>query len=61
MKNFKKQLMLAKMGDAKAIQEIVDMYRWLIIKESSVYGIFDEDLNQQLFNTLLNCIKVFNI
>ena len=59
MKNFKKLLMLAKMGDPKAMRQIVDMYSRLIMKESVVDGVFDDDLRQVLYNTLLMCVRLF--
>lgn len=61
MKNFKKLLMLAKMGDPKAIRQIVDMYGHLILKESVVDGVFDDDLRQVLYKTLLSCIRAFEL
>ena len=57
--NFKKLLMLAKMGDPKAMRQIVDMYSRLIMKESVVDGVFDDDLRQVLYNTLLMCVRLF--
>jgi hypothetical protein len=59
MKNFKKLLMLAKMGDPEAVEEIVEMYSRLISKESVVDGVYDDDLRQALFKTLLLCIRGF--
>ena len=61
MKNFKKLLMLAKMGDKEALQQIVEMYGRLVSKESAVNGIYDEDLRQVLFKTLLMCVRAFEI
>lgn len=61
MKNFKKTLMKAHLGDKKAIEEIVDMYHGLILKESVVNGEFDPDLRQHLYHTLLICIRRFQI
>jgi hypothetical protein len=61
MDDFKKTLTLAKMGDDKAVQQIIDMYRWLVVKESSVDGVFDQDLMQQLYKTVLACIRAFEI
>ena len=61
MKNFKKLLMLAKMGDPHAMRQIVDMYSRLIMKESVVDGVFDDDLRQVLYNTLLVCIRIYEL
>jgi len=59
MKQFKNLLMMAKTGDTDAIQKVADMYRYLILKKSFVDNIFDDDLNQQLYITVLNCVKTF--
>ncbi len=61
MKSFKKLLMLAKMGEQKALVEIVEMYSNLISKESVVDGVFDDDLRQVLLSTLLLCIRRFRL
>jgi hypothetical protein len=59
MRNFKKLLMRAKMGDQKALLEIIEMYSRLVSKESVVDGVFDDDLRQVLMSTLLLCIRGF--
>jgi hypothetical protein len=51
--------MLAKMGDQKALLDIVEMYSNLISKESVVDGVYDDDLRQVLMSTLLLCIRGF--
>lgn len=55
--NFKELLLQAKTGENYAILQILEMYRPLLIKESIVNGVFDEDLYQELRLTLLNCIR----
>ena len=55
--NFKELLILAQRGEDLAIKKIVEMYKPLLIKESIVDGIFDEDLHQELMLTLLRCIQ----
>lgn len=59
MKEFKRVLLKAQLGDKKAIEQIVDMYKGLVIKESIVDGVFDEDLMQHLFQVLLLAIRTF--
>lgn len=59
--NFKELLTLAKNGEDLAIKKIVEMYKPLLIKESIVDGIFDEDLYQELMLTLLRCIQKIKI
>lgn len=58
--NFKEMMLLAK-EDEKAAGEILIMYRPLLLKESIVDGIFDEDLYQELCLTLLSCIQMFRV
>lgn len=59
--NFEELLSRAKDGDSFAIHNVTEMYRPLLIKESIVNGIFDEDLFQELSLTLLNCIRKIKI
>lgn len=59
--NFKELLQRAKMGDQLAKQEIFSMYRPLLVKEAVVNGVFDEDIYQELCETLLLCIQKFRI
>ena len=59
--NFKELLTRAKEGDAQAISEVAAMYKPLLIKESVVNGAFDEDLYQELWLTLMNCIRVIKV
>lgn len=59
--NFKELLQRAKMNDQQAKQEIFSMYRSLLVKEAVVNGVFDEDIYQELCETLLLCIQKFHI
>jgi hypothetical protein len=59
--NFKDLLMQAKSNQAFAVRQIIDMYKPLLLKESIVGGVFDEDLFQELMMTLLNCIQKIKI
>ena len=61
MKGFKRLLMKAQMGDKDALRVILELYRGLIVKVSSIDGSFDEELMQILFDTLLACIRHFHI
>ncbi|MCR1919718.1 helix-turn-helix domain-containing protein [Frisingicoccus caecimuris] len=56
---FEEILFRAKMNDKQAIEQIVEMYRPLLIKNALVNGIFDEDLYQELTLELLKCIRYF--
>lgn len=59
--NFKELLQRAKMGDQQAKREIFSMYQPLLVKEAVVNGVFDEDIYQELCETLLLCIQKFRI
>ena len=61
MKGFKRLLMKAQLGDKDALRVILELYRGLIVKESSIEETFDEDLMQNLYDTLLACIRHFHI
>lgn len=59
--DFKERLLLAQTGDRQAEQEILGMYKPLLVKESIVDGAFDEDMYQELCLTLIYCIRKFRI
>jgi hypothetical protein len=42
-------------------EQILEMYKPLLIKESIYDGAFDEDLYQELVTVLLRCIRTFTI
>lgn len=58
---FKGLMLRARENDKTAIGELLTMYRPLLLKESIVDGIFDEDLYQELCLTLLSCVRKFRI
>ena len=58
---FRDLLLQAKAGDEKAFDELLIMYRPLLLKESIVDGVFDEDLYQELCIVFLRCIKRFRL
>ena len=57
--DFEEILFRAKVGDTQAMEEIVEMYRPLLVKNALVNGVFDEDLYQELMIELLKCIRYF--
>ena len=59
--NFKELLTSAQDGDAKSLIKIIAMYNPLLVKESVVNSIYDEDLYQELGLTLLNCIRKIKV
>ena len=61
MLNFQELIIRAKRGENSAIEELLEMYRPLITKESIIDGIFDEDLYQELCYRFIQCIDKFEI
>ena len=59
--NFKDLLHRAKCGDHAAEEQLLERYSPLLLRESVVNGVFDEDLYQELCVTLLRCIHEFRI
>ncbi|MDO4274864.1 MAG: helix-turn-helix domain-containing protein [Eubacteriales bacterium] len=57
---FEETLQRAKEYDKKAMLQIVEMYRPLMIKYSKVHEVFDEDLYQEHVYTMLKCIRTFS-
>lgn len=55
--NFKELMLLAKSEEDFAIKKLLDMYKPLLIKESILEGVFDEDLYQELQMTFFLCVK----
>ena len=55
--NFEEVLFRAKMGDHVATEQIVEMFRPLLIKNSLLNGSFDEDLYQELSIEVVKCIR----
>lgn len=61
MSEFEIILSRAQKGDKGAAEEIYQMFRPLLVKNALDFGIFDEDLYQELCQTLLLCIQKFRI
>ena len=61
MLNFQELIIRAKRGENSAIEELLEMYRPLLTKESIVEGVFDEDLYQDLCYRFIQCIDKFEI
>lgn len=59
--NFTELLLRAQNDEPGAINQVLEMYRPLLLKESISAGIFDEDLYQELCMTLLHCIRKFTV
>lgn len=56
---FEELLYRAKQGDKSAIEQIIELYRPLLIKHSLICGKFDEDLYHDLVVELLKCIQYY--
>jgi len=59
--NFKELLLAAKHGDSQAVCSVLELYKPLLLKESIVNGVFDEDLYQELCMVLMHCVEVIRI
>lgn len=59
--NLKNFLLQAKDGSKEAEENILMLYRPLLLKESIWGGVFDEDLYQELCITLIKCIHIFRV
>lgn len=58
---FQELLLRAKAGNQDAIHTILEMYKPLLLKESIVLDVFDEDMYQELRITVVHCIEKFNL
>ena len=61
MLNFQELIIRAKRGENSAIEELLEMYRPLLTKESIVVGVFDEDMYLELCYRFIQCIDKFEI
>ena len=59
MKNFKELILKAQRGDRREQEVLLGMYKPLLIKESVIDGVYDEDLYQELCYRFLVCIERF--
>lgn len=59
--SFKELLLRAKDSDTQATDALMAMYRPLLIKESILNGVFDEDLYQEFWLTFVACVRKFRI
>ena len=57
---FRELLLLAKAGDQTAMTNLLMMYQPLLLKESIVDGVLDEDLYQELCIVFLRCVRYFS-
>ena len=57
---FKELLIKAKAGEQSAVEHLLIMYQPLLLKESIVDGVLDEDLYQELCIVFLQCVRQFS-
>lgn len=53
------ELLIDAKRNAVSQQQIIEMYKPMLVKESICEGDFDEDLYQELIEVLLRCIRTF--
>lgn len=56
---FEEIIFRAKMRDKQATEQIIEIYKPLLIKNALVNGRFDEELYHELLIELLKCIRQF--
>ena len=56
---FEEILFRAQQGDKKAIEQILEMFRPMLIRNALIWGVFDEDLYQEFVIETLKCIQHF--
>lgn len=56
---FKDLLKRAKTGDPLAVAQLMDMYEPLIKREAKIGGEIDNDLLQELWETMFRCVQIF--
>lgn len=61
MMEFEKILFRAQQGETQFIEQIIEMFRPMLVRNSLVNGWFDEDLYQELVIQMLKCIKLYMI
>ncbi|GAB6086064.1 helix-turn-helix domain-containing protein [Alkaliphilus crotonatoxidans] len=50
----------AQEGDKAAVEKIIEMFKPLMIRNSYINGVFNEDCYQELCIRLINCIHSFH-
>ena len=59
--NFCDLLVRAKSGEKEAMEELLNMYKPMLVKYAIINGMFDEDLYQELCITLVKCIRMYKV
>ena len=59
MRNFRDLLCSAQGGDAEAMNELLEMYRLLLINNSLIDGVVDEDMYQELCYKFITAVVMW--
>lgn len=59
MMKFEEVLFRAQQGEAQSIEQIIEMFRPMLIRNALVKGVFDKELYQELIIEVLKCIHYF--
>ena len=59
MMEFERVLFRDKQGDEKVIEQRLEMFRSMLIRNALIRGVFEEDLYQELAIETLKCIQCF--
>ena len=59
MMEFEKILFRAQQGETQSIEQIIEMFRPMLIRNALVKGGFDDDLYQELIAETMKCIRFF--
>lgn len=54
-------LVRAKVGEEAAMEELLNMYKPMLVKYAIINGMFDENLYQELCITLVKCIRMYKV
>ena len=54
-------LVRAKFGEETAVEDLLNMYRPMLVKYAIINGTFDEDLYQELCITLVNSVRLYRM
>ena len=57
---FEATLTASRLGDPEALSVMIEQYYPLITKKAVVNDVYDEDLEQELIATLMNCVRCFD-
>ena len=50
-----------RVGEEVAMEELLNMYKPMLVKHAIINGMFDENLYQELCITLVKCIRMYKV